>query len=1175
MSAAEAAAGRSRGWRGPAALGILTLVSLVSLVFFYRYRTAAFPEHAVRFAVNRDQAAARSLVFLQDTLGQTMEGYTEVTTFQTDDLAKTYLEKHVGVSRTAEIAAETDLWHFHSRYFRPLLHEEYQVNIAPDGRIVGYRHLIDETQAGARLDRTQALARAEALRRTLVRAPGDWYLAQDASTEQSFRRDWHFEWFRRDFQPTPGSKGTSDEGWEQLSLDLQGNRLGGFQASFGVPESWTRQYARIRSANNLIAGLDGAFGFLPLVLVALAVTVRGFVRRSLRLRTPAWLALIGGLLTVGASLNALPLSLGSYSKDVSWLAFLVQLGAGALLTGVVQALAIFLFGSAGELLYRERFRQHLTLASCCSWRGVMSRPGARALAVGGLLTTVMAAYQIVYYIAGRSIGIWTPADLPYSNLYSTFAPWFYPLTTGYTAATFEEFAFRLFAIPLLLGLFVRLLRSVHLATVLAVVLSALIWALLHSTYPQDPFFARGLELTLVGCVFGWLLVRYGILASLAVHYCFDAFLSAAALDHIQTPQFRIAAYVLTAVPLLLAMAAAVRAHLRGGFVAEQPLLNAVGPTPAPAGGTSTAALPSAWRYQGLPRTRCLLAAVLGLAGLFGLLALQPPARHPFRLDRSQAGAEADAALARAGVNPAGYRRILTLESQTDPIATRYLRDHGGNAALQAVYGDFIPPFLWQARYVRPLQPDEYLVQLRPDGLPGGAPFAITFDLASDSPGARLSQPVALKRAEQALAAYPGWGGVTPVLIAATTTQVTGHTEHTFVFERPDVRYGGASLRANLQVIGDHISGYAPFVYVPSEARFQHNRMGAPQMIAGVLLVGLILAWFSLAVAAFFQLARAQLLPVRPALAAAGAFLALAVVDELNGLPVFFRGYATALPVPTFLASTVAGRAALELTGSIVAAGAFSLLVGLWRTQVVPTVLPTGNRRRWALDTALLSVAIPMLTLGVVPVLNAAVPPSPTALPNQAVASAPAGVETLVPALAVLTQARWVILVVLTALASYLVVRRAVRRRSLLLRLGAAVLLLLIALVARSAAEAGAIAAAGVLALLILVAVTRFFLRSNLMAYVTTGLSLALLAAAQSDLQAANRWLVGNGIAVLATLIGLAVLLILILAAGRAVPVPISEELPVMADTSEKPAQDVAFPEREADVSAPVPGSGST
>lgn len=92
-----------------------------------------------------------------------------------DDQARTFLEKEVGVGRTAELAGQVDLWHFTTRYFRPLEKEELQVAVGPDGALRGFRHTLDETAPGARLGRDEALRRAEALRDELAPA-GQWRL---------------------------------------------------------------------------------------------------------------------------------------------------------------------------------------------------------------------------------------------------------------------------------------------------------------------------------------------------------------------------------------------------------------------------------------------------------------------------------------------------------------------------------------------------------------------------------------------------------------------------------------------------------------------------------------------------------------------------------------------------------------------------------------------------------------------------------------------------------------------------------------------------------------------------------------------------------------------------------------------------------------------------------------
>src|SRR6266542_5529927 len=95
------------GRRTTLALGALALVSLVCLVFFLRFRTEAFPEHAIEFAVDRDQAAERAAAFLAD-LGQPTDGYRTATVFRVDEIAKIYLERKLGVQPTTELAGQTD-----------------------------------------------------------------------------------------------------------------------------------------------------------------------------------------------------------------------------------------------------------------------------------------------------------------------------------------------------------------------------------------------------------------------------------------------------------------------------------------------------------------------------------------------------------------------------------------------------------------------------------------------------------------------------------------------------------------------------------------------------------------------------------------------------------------------------------------------------------------------------------------------------------------------------------------------------------------------------------------------------------------------------------------------------------------------------------------------------------
>ena len=73
------------------------------------------------------------------------------------------------------------------------------------------------------------------------------------------------------------------------------------------------------------------------------------------------------------------------------------------------------------------------------------------------------------------------------------------LFAGFFPALTEEFLSRAFSIPFL--------QNVFRSRLFAIVLAGFIWGFGHSTYPNQPFWIRGVEVGLVGVVAGFLMER--------------------------------------------------------------------------------------------------------------------------------------------------------------------------------------------------------------------------------------------------------------------------------------------------------------------------------------------------------------------------------------------------------------------------------------------------------------------------------------------------------------------------------------------------------------------------------------------------------------------------------------------------------------------------------------------
>ncbi len=307
------------------------------------------------------------------------------------------------------------------------------------------------------------------------------------------------------------------------------------------------------------------------------------------------------------SLNSFPSSLAGYETTTSYSAFLALVIIEAVLQSLGMSMLLLVIIGSGEVLYRERLPKQLAIPRLWTPRALSSKRVFRSFVLGYTLVAFFLAYQVAFYLIAGRFGAWAPAEIPYDSTLNTALPWVAVLFAGWFPALSEEFMSRAFSIPF----FERILRS----RVAAVVISAFIWGFGHAGYSNQPFYIRGLEVGLAGCVLGILFLRYGLLPLLIWHYTVDALYTALLLFRSHNTYYIVssgAASLIFLGPLLISIVLYLRNR---GFVPDGDLENETIPIlPPPEGeAASTAVVELPPAIEPSPRRTMACVVAVGIA----------------------------------------------------------------------------------------------------------------------------------------------------------------------------------------------------------------------------------------------------------------------------------------------------------------------------------------------------------------------------------------------------------------------------------------------------------------------------------------------------------------------------------------------------------------------------------
>ncbi len=550
------------------------------------------------------------------------------------------------------------------------------------------------------------------------------------------------------------------------------------------------------------------------------------------------------------------------------------------------------------------------------------------------MAAVHIGYVVVFYLVAQHFGAWAPQDVNYTGGASTYLPWLEAMVIGFFAATSEEFLFRLFAIP-----FVNRITK---SKFLAVVLPAFAWGFLHSNYPQEPAYIRGIEIGLIGIVAGLVMLRWGILTTLIWHYTVDATLGSLLLLKATSPYLRVSGAIVSGLALFPLAFAAVMYVLRGGFEVHEEILNRADPLVAPAAEQIAEVEPRAAGYQAMSRQVLLTLAICAAVGVALFFAVRPKQIGSFvryQIDSRQAAARADAALRDVKVDPSKYHRAIVISdcdgsddpgspAHVTPVVTKFLVDKIGVTATNQLYENKIPLACWRARYFQPDNPEEYTVLLQTDG----SLQSVWHNLDERTPGANLAKDDAQKIAETWLANFKHIDFSRWRLVAADSSKKVKRTDHSFSWETIAPLAGGpnpesaAFERMTIQVIGDEVSGYRVYVKIPEDWKQRQERTTLAATLLSAWKWGLISLLAIFAIVLFFKNFKIanSVVPWRKlsgwAALPTGAFM-LMMLTGYSGLA---SNYRTEIPYTAFMITLVIGL----LLGVLVLFGVVTLLFGL-------------------------------------------------------------------------------------------------------------------------------------------------------------------------------------------------------------------------------------------------------
>jgi membrane protease YdiL (CAAX protease family) len=909
----------------PAFWALFALVSALATLVSIRYFPQAFPIVSLDITMGRERALAEArTIMTRDRLGP--EGYRQAASFGSDGEAQTFVELEGGgkdvftqVLRDGLYAAYT--WRV--RQFKEGETNETTIRFTPDGRAYGFVERVKEDATGAALDAVAARRIAEegATARWQIDLSRYQPVEQGQDRRTGGRVDHTFTYER----PSP----TLNEGRYRLRLVVAGDRLTEVTPFIKIPEAFSRRYASMRSANEAI-GQGSAVG-LALLYVFGGIGVGLFV--MLRQRWVLWRhAAVWGLVVAGlqalAAINELPLAWMSYDTALPRSTFIAQEAASIVAQFIGFSVFFALSFMAAETLGRRAFGSHPQF-----WR-VWSRDAGASTAVLGqtvgglLLVAVFFAYDVMLYLfATKVLGWWSPSEaLLHPDVLATYVPWLSAIANSFQAGFWEEALFR--AVPLAgAALIGDRFGKRGLFLVAGFVVQSLIFGAGHAPYPNQPSYARPVELILPSIGFGLLYLYFGLLPAIVLHFTFDVVWFALPIFLANAPGVwlqKTMVVVMTLVPVWIVLARRAQAG-RWQELSASDRNAAWTPPPAAEPVEGAFVIPLA-AMSARARTAWLALGAVGIVVCLAALVVQR-GQDSLQAGRQQAADVARLALEQRGVTLASTWRVMPVPDSGNGGPHEFVWETAGEPRRRELTGVYLPAPRWRVR-IATFEGDvaDRAEEWQLFVTSAGEARNVRHTLPEGRPGVSLDEAAARQLAVAALKERLQLdverGQVRE--ISARPAKLNARTDWAFTFvDTTVVPLPQGEPRVSVAIAGDEVVSAGQFVFVPEDwqrqSRAAATRNTILQVLFAIVLSGL-LVWA--AVSGVVDWSKRQYAP-RLFVAGAAVMFTIAFVQTANNWPIVIASLITAAPLPL----QVLGVVGVGLVGLLIAAVMVGLVFG--------------------------------------------------------------------------------------------------------------------------------------------------------------------------------------------------------------------------------------------------------